>query len=74
MSVRNITASLQQSRSALNHRSIDVAARCLLAGIWLERQFGNAPKILTTSATELRKSGAGAKVVPCQSLDVRGER
>ena len=48
MSVRNISPSLQRSRSALDHRAIDVAARLLLAGIWLERQFGNAPKLLTT--------------------------
>jgi hypothetical protein len=46
-SVRNTSPSLQRSRSALDHRGIDIAARLLVAGIWLERQIGNAPKILT---------------------------
>jgi hypothetical protein len=32
MSVRNMSPSLQRSRSALDHLGIDVAARLLLAG------------------------------------------
>jgi hypothetical protein len=62
MSVRNMSPSLQRPRSALDHRGIDVAARLLLAGIWLERQFGNAPKLLTTLATESATSGPAANV------------
>jgi hypothetical protein len=50
MSVPNISPSLQRSRSALDHRAIDIAARLLVAGIWLERQLGNAPKIPTLAA------------------------
>jgi hypothetical protein len=62
MSVRNINPSFPRSRSALDHRAIDVAARLLVAGIWLERQFGNAPKMLSTLATESGTSGPAAKV------------
>ena len=62
MSFRNISPSPMRSRSDLNHRGIDVAARLLVAGIWLERQFGNAPKILSTLATESGTSGPAAKV------------
>jgi len=45
MSASNINPSLQWSRSALDHRAIDVAARLLVAGIWLERQLENASRI-----------------------------
>src|ERR1700722_3758811 len=45
MSVLNISSALQRSRSAVDHRAIDVAARLLVAGIWLERQLGNASKV-----------------------------
>jgi hypothetical protein len=62
MSVRNITPSFQRSRSALDHRAIDVAVRLLLAGIWLERQFGNAPKLLTTLTAESATFGPAANV------------
>jgi hypothetical protein len=48
MSVRNTSPSPKRSRSALDHRGIDAAARLLLAGIWLERQFGSVPKVLST--------------------------
>jgi hypothetical protein len=46
MSVLNINSPIQRSRSAADHRAIDVTARLLVAGIWLERQLGNAPKVL----------------------------
>jgi hypothetical protein len=62
MSVRNISPSPRQSPSALDHRAIDMAARLLVAGIWLERHFGNAPKVLTISAAESGTSGSTAKV------------
>jgi len=62
MSVRNISSPPERSRSALDHRGIDAAARLLVAGIWLERQFGSVPKILTTLAAELRGSGPAARV------------
>jgi hypothetical protein len=62
MSVGNASPSPKRSRSALDHRGIDVAARLLVAGIWLERQFGNAPKILTTLAAESGTSEPAAKV------------
>jgi hypothetical protein len=62
MSVRNTSPSLQQSRSSLDHRGIDMAARLLVAGIWLERQIGNAPKRLSTSVAELGTSGPATKV------------
>jgi hypothetical protein len=62
MSVRNVSPSLQRPRSGLDHRAIDMAARLLLAGIWLERQFGNAPKMLTTLPTESGTSGPTAKI------------
>jgi len=61
MSVRNVSPSLQRPRSGLDHRAIDMAARLLLAGIWLERQFGNAPRTLTTLPTESGTSGPTAK-------------
>jgi hypothetical protein len=51
-----------QSRSDMDHRGIDVAARLLVAGIWLERQIGNVPKILTNLAAESGTSGPAAKV------------
>jgi hypothetical protein len=57
MSVRNTSPSLQRSRSTLDHRGIDIAARLLVAGIWLERQIGNAPKGRTTSAAQSTASG-----------------
>jgi hypothetical protein len=50
MSVRNISPSPQRSRSALDHQGINAAARLLVAGIWLERQFGSVPKRLATLA------------------------
>ena len=62
MSVRNMSPSLPRSRSALDHRGIDVAARLLVAGIWLERQFANAPKIPAILAAESATSGPAAKV------------
>jgi hypothetical protein len=71
MSVRNMSPSLQRSRSALDHLGIDVAARLLLAGIWLERQFGNAPKLLTTVATESAMSGVAANVPPLSASTSR---
>lgn len=46
MSVLNINSAIQRSRSAADHRAIDVTARLLVAGIWLERQLGNAPKVV----------------------------
>ena len=55
MSASNINLSLQWSRSALDHRAIDVAARLLVAGIWLERQLGNAPKIRLLTPRQLLK-------------------
>jgi hypothetical protein len=55
MSASNINPSLQWSRSALDHRAIDVAARLLVAGIWLERQLGNAPKIPLFTPRQLLK-------------------
>jgi hypothetical protein len=61
MSVRNTNPSLQQSPSALDHRAIDMAARLLVAGIWLERQFGSVPDLLTTLAAELGTSGPATK-------------
>jgi hypothetical protein len=45
MSVPNVSPSLPRSRSALDHRAIDVAVRLLVAGIWLERQLENASRI-----------------------------
>jgi hypothetical protein len=62
MSVRNTGPSLQRSRSALDHRGIDVAARLLVAGVRLERLFGNAPKILTVLAAGSGTHGPAAKV------------
>jgi hypothetical protein len=62
MSNSSISPSLQWSRSALDHRAIDVAARLLVAGIWLERLLGNAPKILTTFPPDSGMHGLGAKV------------
>jgi hypothetical protein len=53
MSVLNISSALQRSRSAVDHRVIDVAARLLVAGIWLERQLGNAPKALMMSSPDI---------------------
>jgi hypothetical protein len=61
MSVRNISPSLQQSPSARDLRAIDMVARLLVAGIWLERQFGKAPKLLTISAAESGTSGPATK-------------
>jgi hypothetical protein len=78
MSLRHTSPSLRRSRSALDHGAIDMAARLLVAGIWLERQFGNAPKILTSSSAESGMSGPTVKtsrvsiLTPPQSL--RGER
>jgi hypothetical protein len=71
MSVRNTSRSLPRSRSALDHRAIDVAARLLVAGIWLERQFGNSPKMLTTLATDSGTSGPAAKVSRVSPLSSR---
>jgi hypothetical protein len=71
MSVRNLNPSLPRSRSALDDRAIDVAARLLVAGVWLERQFGNAPKILTTLTTESGTSGRAAKVSRVSLLSSR---
>jgi hypothetical protein len=62
MSPRNISPSPERSRSALDHRGVDVAARLLVAGIWLERQFAHVPKILSTWAAESGTSGPAAKV------------
>jgi hypothetical protein len=60
-----------RSRSALDHHGVEVAARLLVAGIWLERQFGNAPKLLTTLAAESRTSGPAAKVFRVSLLTSR---
>jgi hypothetical protein len=46
MSVLNINSAIHRSRSAADHRAVDVTARLLVAGIWLERQLGTAPKVL----------------------------
>jgi hypothetical protein len=62
MSVLRISPSLQRSRSPLDHRAIDVAARLLVVGIWFERQLGNAPKILTTLPAGSGMHGLVAKV------------
>ena len=62
MSVRNTSPSPQRSRSALDRRGIDIAARLLVAGIWLERQIGTAPRIWITSAAESATSGQAANV------------
>jgi hypothetical protein len=68
MSVSNRTPSLQWSRSALDHRAIDVAGQLLVAGIWLERQLGNAPKILTTFPPASGIYGLVAKVSRVSAL------
>ena len=62
MSVPNMSPTPQRSRSALDHRGIDVAARLLLAGIWLERQLGNAPKVMATLPAASGMYGLAAKV------------
>jgi hypothetical protein len=62
MSVRNVSPSLQRLRSGLDHRAIDVAARLLLAAIRLEREFGNAPKMLANLPPESRRSGPGQRL------------
>jgi hypothetical protein len=62
MSVRNISPLPKRSRSALDHRAIDMAGHLLLAGIWLERQFGNAQIRPPTSPAESGTSGPAAKV------------
>jgi hypothetical protein len=61
MSVRNVSRPLQRSPSGIDHRAIDMAARLLLVGTWVERQFGNAPKMLTTLAAKSRASGPTTK-------------
>ena len=55
MSVPNVSPSLPRSRSVLDHRAIDVAVRLLVAGIWLERQLGNAPKVPLFTPRQLLK-------------------
>jgi hypothetical protein len=62
MSVLSITPSLQRPRSALDHRGSDLAARLLVARIWLERQFENAPELQTTLPMESGPYGLTAKV------------
>jgi hypothetical protein len=59
MSDHDINPSFQRLRSALDHRGIAVATRLLVAGIWLERQFGNVPNTL---AAKSRTSGPTSKV------------
>jgi hypothetical protein len=44
MSADSLRSSNLDSRSARDLRCIDVAARFLLAGIWLERKLGSTPK------------------------------
>jgi hypothetical protein len=61
MSDRNTIPSPKRPRSALDHRAIDMTARLLVAGIWLERQFVK-PKLLTISAAESGTSGPAAKM------------
>jgi hypothetical protein len=56
MSVRFIGPSLQQSPSSLDYRGIEVAIRLLVAGLWIERKYGHAPRILSTLAAESRVS------------------
>jgi hypothetical protein len=68
MSVSNTSPSLQWSRSALDHRAINVAGRLLVAGIWLERQLGNAPKKLTTFPPASGVHGLVAKVSRVSAL------
>jgi hypothetical protein len=62
MSVRNVSPSLQRARSGVDHRAIDMAARLLMAGIWLERHFGNAPRMPATLPTESGASVPAAKI------------
>jgi hypothetical protein len=62
MSVRNVSPSPTRSRSALDHHAIDIAGRLLVGGIWLERQFGSVPKVLTTLGAESATSGPSAKM------------
>jgi hypothetical protein len=38
---------LRSTPSEIDRRAIGAAGQLLVAGIWLERQFGNAPKVLT---------------------------
>ena len=61
MSVRNTIPSLQQSRSSLDHRAIDMAGHFLVVGIWLERQFGSVPNIRTILAAESGTTGPATK-------------
>jgi hypothetical protein len=68
MSVSSISPSLQWPGSALDHRAIDVAGRLLVAGIWLERQLGNVPKILTAVPPASGVRGLVAKVFRVSAL------
>jgi hypothetical protein len=73
MSVRNTIPLPQRSRSTLDHCAIDMAARLLVAAIWLERQFGKAPKLLTISVAESGMSGPVSRVTLLTSGRFLGE-
>jgi hypothetical protein len=46
--------STNRSNSSLERRAIGAVAHLLVAGIWLERQFGNAPRALVGLFDEIR--------------------
>jgi hypothetical protein len=54
------------TQSEIDRRAIGVACHLLVAAIWLERQLGNTPKILTSWAVG-RSSSSPATPVSCAS-------
>jgi hypothetical protein len=67
MSVHNLSPSRPRSRSALDHRAIDMAGQFLAAGIWLELQLASVP-IRTVWAAESGTSGQATKASRFQSF------
>jgi hypothetical protein len=60
VSVSNLSPPFPHPQSALDRRAINVVSHLLLAGIWLEHQFGSVPKMLTALAAESGKTGLAA--------------
>jgi hypothetical protein len=58
------------TQSEIDRRAIGVACHLLVAGIWLERQLGNTPKILTSWAVG---RGSSSPATPPPALPQRAK-
>jgi len=71
MTVRNSSPHPPRTRqSEIDRRAIGVACHLLVAGIWLERQLGNTPKILASWAVGRGSSSRATPLSCAGSLSV----